>query len=157
MTNEQIEQLIKLIQLAATEDIRLPNLPLPLFKAVASFVPLIAVEVILVDKKNRFLLTYREDEYWKGWHIPGGFIGYGESLPLACTRISQRELNIEVEFMKVLHAQSWENRHPYSAPVSIFCLCKMRGEQIPCDGTFFSKHPKDTIEFHKEFFEKNWN
>ena len=157
MTEEQIDDLVKYIRLAKQDKILLPNLPLRLFEALNEYVSLPVVEVILVDKQNRFLLTYRDDEHWHGWHIPGGFVGVRESIQNACSRIAMRELGIECTFIKVVNAIAWENNHDFSSPISIFCLCTVKGDKAPQDGTYFDTCPEDTIGFHKAFFSQHWN
>lgn len=157
MTDEQIDELINYIRLAKQDEVLLPNLPLKLFEVLNEYISLPVVEVILVDDKKRFLLTYRHDKHWHGWHIPGDFVGYRESIQNACTRISMRELGVECTFTKVAHVVAWENTNTFSAPVSIFCICKVNGDKIPQDGTYFDTCPEDTIGFHKAFFNKHWN
>ena len=156
MTEEQLDTLITHMQIAKQDNVLLPKVPLNLFKALNAFVSLPVVEVILVDNQRRVLLTYRQDEDWNGWHIPGGFMGYTESIPDACSRIALKELGSDCTFTQVVHASAWENRHPYGAPVSIFCKCSVSDVKPLQDGTFFESCPKDTIAFHKDFLKKHW-
>jgi ADP-ribose pyrophosphatase YjhB (NUDIX family) len=149
MKPSQIDTLVKLLKQVKTEGLYPPNLPEKVWNEIATLVPLPAVEVLIVkDSPTRFLLTERHDKNWNGWHIPGGFILYKESLEDACHRIAQKELGVSVRLKKFVTIYAWKN-HPYGAPLSIICLCKTN--QKPKDGKFFEKIPNDIISHHGDF------
>lgn len=156
MTEDELNRLTELLNKAVSENIKLPNLPYNLFISTMHFVSIPAVEVILTTTGKDFLLTDRHDNYWNGWHIPGGFIGYGESLDAACSRVSLKEVGVTCKLIKVVYAKAWENTHPYGAPISIFCVCKITGQEKLTDGTFFEDTPEGTIDFHKAFLTTKW-
>lgn len=57
------------------------GLPEEVFIAVSTVIPIVNVDLLVLDKKNRILLSWRDDEYFgKGWHLPGGCIRYKETM-----------------------------------------------------------------------------
>ncbi len=57
MTDEEIDNLVRYVRLAKQDKALLPNLPLRLFETLNEYISLPVVEVILVDKQNRFLFN----------------------------------------------------------------------------------------------------
>lgn len=126
-------------------------MPLDVWKAIHAVVPIPAVEVIVTKTGRDFLLTNRKDEDWDGWHIPGGYMHYRESIPDACLRVAKKELGIDVTFNKFIDAFMWPD-HPYSSALSLVCVC--RTSETPKEGEFFTEIPKKMIPHHGEFLEK---
>lgn len=151
MTEQEIETLISLLHKLKKNNLHSLNVPLPLWYALCSVVTQAAVEVIITTNYKNFLLTERHDKHWDGWHIPGGFIGYRESIEEACIRVAQREVGITVHLEKVITAYSWKD-HPYASAVSIVCICT--SDQKPTDGKFFTIIPKNIINHHDEFIQE---
>ncbi len=148
MTPEEINQLVKLLTKLKSSDLLPPKMPLPVWKAIHSIVPIPAVEVIVTTTGKNFLLTYRKDADWNAWHIPGGYMHYKESIEDACKRIGQTELGIDVTFDKMIDAYMWPD-HPFSSALSLVCVCTTT--DTPKDGTFFTEIPKDIIMHHGDF------
>jgi len=148
MTKEEINSFVHLVEKIKKENLYIPHLPLKLWYAVHSFLALPVVEVLMTRTGRDFLLVWRKDKYFKGWEIPGGYIGYKESLKEACQRVAKREVGLIPKFQKVLTAEVWLD-HPYSSGVSIVCLCKVKGE--PKNGRFFTEIPPDTLGHHPKF------
>ncbi|CAO5155144.1 NUDIX hydrolase [Frankia sp. AiPs1] len=66
------------------------------FDAIYSRVPRLCVEVV-VSGPAGVLLTKRDIEPCRGqWHLPGGTVFFGESLPAAVERVAARELGAAV-------------------------------------------------------------
>jgi len=148
MNQKDIKKFVSLTAKIKKENLLIPNMPLPIWYAVHSILALPTVEIIMTRNGKDFLLAYRKDEYFDGWEIPGGFIGYKESLSEACVRIAKREVGLKPKFEKVITAEVWED-HPYSSGVSIVCVCTVKGE--PRRGEFFTEIPQDTISHHADF------
>ncbi|MGK7877535.1 MAG: NUDIX hydrolase [Xenococcaceae cyanobacterium] len=148
MHSSDIKLLIELLEALKEEGLAAPKMPFLVWQALHGLVPLPAVEVIISQTGKDFLLTYRQDEYWDGWHIPGGFVGCGESIEGACNRIAQQELGIGVVFKRVITAYMWPN-HPYANTLSLVCWC------VPCtppkEGEFFTEIPDKMVPHHADF------
>src|SRR5258708_12556975 len=54
------------------------GLPDEVFHFIRKVTPLINVD-LLIRRDGRALLAWREDEYDKGWHIPGGIVRFREA------------------------------------------------------------------------------
>ena len=111
-------------------------------------VPLPSVEVLITKTGKDFLLTYRDDDYWHGWHIPGGFMLYQESIEHACQRLARKEVGIKVKFQRLITAYMWLD-HPFGSPLSLVCLCTTK--DAPSDGQFFTEIPENMVNHHDEF------
>jgi ADP-ribose pyrophosphatase YjhB (NUDIX family) len=148
MTPEEIAQLAALLKKLHESNLLPPNMPLDIWKAIHGIVPIPAVEVIITKTGKDFLLVDRKDEDWDGWHIPGGYMHYRESIPDTCARIAQKELGITVTFEKFIDAYMWPD-HPYSSALSLVCVCKAAG--IPAAGEYFTEIPKKMSPHHEGF------
>jgi ADP-ribose pyrophosphatase YjhB (NUDIX family) len=124
-------------------------MPYPAWRALADLVPQPAVEVLISRTGSDFLLVYRKDEHWDGWHLPGGFMIPGESIAEACNRIAEREVRSSVTFERFVLAFAWP-WHPYAHPVSLVCQCALRGGE-PQAGTFFTELPSRMVLHHADF------
>lgn len=145
--SEESQQLIRLLRRLRATGAESPRLPLEIWRAITSLVPVAAVEVLITRDGTDFLLTMRQDEHWNGWHVPGGYVGCGEPLAEACRRVARRELGIDVHFQRVLHAFTWSD-HPYAQTVSIVCCCQT--SETPRCGTFFRAIPSPMVPNHAE-------
>lgn len=62
-----------------------------IFIAISTIIPIVNVDLMILDSQNRILLSWRDDEYFgKGWHLPGGCIRYKETM---AERIQKTALN----------------------------------------------------------------
>ncbi len=155
MSSEQEKKLVSLLKQLKNEGRRLPNFPLQVFYEISQLTRLTAVEVLITQDGKDFLLTERRDDYWDGWHIPGGFIGYTENAEQACNRIAQKEINVKVRLQNIREIYFWE-KHPYGNPISLVCVCTAVSDlEKRTDGTFYTSDtkPKDIIFPHILFIE----
>ncbi len=75
------------------------SLPEPVFLFVSKISPLINVDLLIKDGRNRTLLTWRDDGYCApGWHIPGGIIRFKERAADRIKEVARTELGAEVTF-----------------------------------------------------------
>lgn len=94
LTKKEEQQLVALmekVEFPLSEDV---------FLAWASNFTTSAVELIACKGEGadtKVFLTYREDVYFKGWHIPGTVLLPGESVENALARIEAKELFAEVK------------------------------------------------------------
>lgn len=82
--------------------VKLPA-PYPVFVALCKSVPMIAVNLAVMPDNRRLLLTYREDEFYKGWHIPGSILRYRESLADVFKRIGRQELKMKIKSIRFVN------------------------------------------------------
>jgi hypothetical protein len=151
MKREEIKQLTKLLKHLKSEKLVPPNTPFEAWIAIQEIVPTPAVEVLITRTGKDFLLVLRKDKHWNGWHIPGGFMLYQESIEDACNRLAKRELGNAVKFEKVITAFMWPD-HPYGSPLSLVCQCKT--SQKPKTGKFFTNTPSNMIPHHDKFIDE---
>jgi colanic acid biosynthesis protein WcaH len=75
------------------------GLPNELFRYLTRLVPMINVDLLIVDGRLGTLLTWRDDEnYGPGWHLPGGIIRYKETVEARVRKTAVTELEADVEF-----------------------------------------------------------
>lgn len=79
----------------------LKGLPEELFLFVSRITPLINVDLLVKNEQNHTLLTWRNDAYYHGWHIPGGIIRFKETIAERIKIVAKNELGAEVEFNPV--------------------------------------------------------
>ena len=155
MNQEKLALLTKLIHELADSS---PDLiPIDTWFALHRLVPLPAVEVLITRNNGReFLLTYRSDKFWEGWHIPGGFIKLkDQSLVAACNRIARDEIGISgVHNLRLVTVIMWATHAYGGSPVSILYSC-LPNEEVreTKEMRFFSSIPHNMISHHTEFIE----
>lgn len=141
-------------------------IPDPAYEVIHKLVPWPAVEVLIYDKQGRFLLTYRDDKNFIGWHIPGGYMKPGEDFHQACTRNIQKErIAQEVINIQLIASSVWlEGEHPFGYPISLIFACQISDEiaerenlrwfsNIP-NNVIVQKHPT-FLRFFKDWFKRN--
>jgi len=75
------------------------GLPEDLFLYASSIMPLVNVDLLIKDERDRVLLAWRDDKYCgSGWHIPGGIIRYREKMIDRVKRVSLDEIGYLVSF-----------------------------------------------------------
>lgn len=148
MQKDKVDELVKLLAEVKTEGLMMPNMPFEVMNGIFGIVNLPTVEVIITREGKDFLLVYRKDNTWDGWHIPGGFVLYQESIADACQRIASTELGIDIKLEKVIDAYTWPD-HPYGGAVSIVCKCTTTQE--PKAGQWFTQIPSPMVPHHANF------
>jgi ADP-ribose pyrophosphatase YjhB (NUDIX family) len=73
------------------------GLPLELFYFVSRLTPLVNVDLLIRNDRGEILLTWREDQFYKGWHIPGGIIRFKETAAERIKAVGMSELGAAVE------------------------------------------------------------
>lgn len=96
MINE-ISQLRKLISNPTID------LGTELFHFVSELTPIVNVDLLVQKYKNNerlTLLTWRKDEFYSGWHFPGGVVRYKEALTSRVSEVAKIELGTSVTLME---------------------------------------------------------
>jgi hypothetical protein len=153
VTADELEALARLLRKLAAEGLGTPCLPKEVFSAFRGVVAQPAVEVLVTRSGSDVLLTRREDKNWHGYHLPGGFVGVGESVEAACDRVAKRELGASATLQRIVGSYAWTD-HPYASPLSLLCLCTL--DWPPRDGVFFDHLPEDLLCQHRELIESCW-
>lgn len=125
------------------------DLPKPIFDALLQMRPTVAVDIIAVNSKGELLLTWRDDQWWRGWHFPGGLLRFGETFLERLEKTSKRELGVGIKSAKFLTVKNY-GEHERGHDVSIVFLCQLKGK--PKHGRFFAKKPKPMITVHEKFW-----
>ena len=114
-----------------------------------------AVELILV-RDGKVYLTYRADEFFIGWHLPGTYREPSTpfiKVPLItdALRCAKKELGPNVMITSARKI-GWEE-HPESSrfhDAGILTFCEFMGE--PKGGQWFSECPSDLIPVHLKYW-----
>lgn len=73
------------------------GLPNELFYFVSRLTPLVNVDLLIRNDRGELLLTWRHDQFYKGWHIPGGIIRFKETAADRIKAVALSELGATVE------------------------------------------------------------
>lgn len=148
MTKQELQTLVKLLgKLKHPER----GLPQEVFDALVRVVPFIACELVVISPRKELLLVWRDDQYWKGWHFPGGLLRYRECWEERIQKIARLELGVRIKRWKFLFAVN----HPHTVRghgVSLVWLC--RAAQLPKAGKFFTRMPANIIPAHRQMWKK---
>ena len=127
------------------------NLGTKLFEQIIKVVPQTAVETLIVDNidnPGKILLTWRQDENYLGWHIPGGYIRFGEMPEDRLKKVVEKELGVSVRKYKDTHLNHtliYSRGHT----IGLIYLVELESTQTT-DGKWFDKIPTPIIGRHKE-------
>lgn len=139
------------------------GLPEPVFKLVSQLTPLVNVDLLIKDEKDRILLTWRADEFYgPGWHIPGGIIRFKESINHRILKVAQTELQCNVKFKSkpiIINEVMADNRNIRGHFISMLYECELTSklnpenkanEKKPLHGQWLwhDKCPHDLISQH---------
>lgn len=73
------------------------GLPENVFLMISALIPIVNVDLLILDKKNRILLSRRNDIYYgEGWSIPGGCMRFGETMVERIQKTALNELGTKV-------------------------------------------------------------
>lgn len=77
------------------------GLPEEIFYFISSITPMTNVDLLIKNKSNQTLLTWRDDKYYgPGWHIPGGIIRFKETFANRISEVAKKELGIKVSYQE---------------------------------------------------------
>ena len=147
-----------------------PSLGLPdeVFYYISSTTPLVNVDLLIKDDKNRTLLSWRDDEYCgTGWHIPGGIVRFKETFEIRLQKVAKTEIGINVSYDSVpiainqmIHQELKERSHF----ISILYKCYLPSTFIPknkglsCDDigylAWHTECPQNLIKYHNIYYSK---
>ncbi|HKU41001.1 MAG TPA: NUDIX domain-containing protein [Polyangiales bacterium] len=153
MHGDEIQQLSGLLRKLAAAGMGVPRMPRTVFESLRGVAVQPAVELLVTTTGRDVLLTRRDDEHWSGFHIPGGFVGCGETLEMACARVATAELGVGARMERLIGHYTWPD-HPYASALSLLCLCRV--DETPRYGRFFDPLPSDILAGHRQLLEAFW-
>ena len=127
------------------------------FSEFRKLFPFSVVEIIVQDKKNRFLLKKRAITPYKNkWHFPGGIVERNTSLEKMVKIIAKRELNLNVKIDKFVGV--YESILPERHDISHLYIVHITKGDIKLDyqsteAKFFDKIPKNIIPLHQKMWQ----
>jgi len=72
------------------------GLPDPVFALVSRLTPLVNVDLLIRNDRGETLLTWREDAFYRGWHVPGGIVRFKERMTDRLLAVARTELGAAV-------------------------------------------------------------
>jgi ADP-ribose pyrophosphatase YjhB (NUDIX family) len=142
----EIQDLVKLL-----EKVHIPA-PYPVFLAFCKAVPLVAIDIAVMPDPDHILLTYRKDEFYDNWHIPGSILWYGEDPLKALHRVAEKELGARVAHAEFLHY--FNEFTPREQ--SLMLLFKVALKEEPKQGTYFPLNELPSSLMKEEWGEINF-
>lgn len=138
-----------------------------IFLFVSRITPLINVDLLIKNKQNHTLLTWRDDGYYPaGWHIPGGIVRYKEAISDRLNAVAMGELGVKVRLKKFPPLAIKEVVHPVRKNrghfISLLYECTLtgsldenlrfkKGSPKPGEWAWHSKCPKSLIFVHRMY------
>lgn len=99
------------------------------FHFVSSLTPIVNVDLLIKNKKQETLLTWREDEFYgPGWHLPGGVVRFKEDPETRIRQVALTELGCIVNFSKVpltVRSQITNDRNVRGHFLSLLYSCSL--------------------------------
>lgn len=94
------EAIIRLQDAMKTEGVdSTKGLPEELFIFSTTLVPIVNIDLFVINEKGQLLLTWRDDIYHgKGWHIPGGCVRMRERLETRVIKTAEKELGVPIDY-----------------------------------------------------------
>ena len=146
LRDDEIERLAELLRRVADAGLGTPRLPGPVFAALRGVVAQPTAELLLTRPDGTVFLTWREDAHFRGWHLPGGFVGCGEDLARACERLGAAELGVALRFESIAGHAVWPD-HPYASALCLLCRCSSDADSP--SGRFFGVPPEPMLAPHR--------
>ena len=94
----RLEDHVAAIDAAAREPEK--GLPEAVFDLLSRLTPMLNVDLLIRNERRETLLTWRHDELYLGWHIPGGVIRFKERMEDRIAAVARLELGTTVRLVK---------------------------------------------------------
>ena len=121
------------------------GLPEDFFLFISRVTPLVCVDLLIKNKKNQTLLTWRKkgEKSPAGWHVPGGIIRFKEKIFDRIKKVAKNELNAKVVFgtKPIAINEINLNQKNRSHVISFLFLCNLK-KKLSNDLKFINKNPK---------------
>lgn len=132
-----------------------------LFNAWCQNFPTSGVELAVMSLENCIFLRYRDDEFFKGWHLPGTLFVQGDTEASALKRLVNREVGMNVTQPVFIDRNfvpkgkgRFENKR--GQEVTLLYLCFADASSYRGDGRFFKlwNIPNNVLGHHKKMIDK---
>jgi len=110
------------------------GLPEPVFLFASAITPMINVDLLIQDDARRTLLTWRDDPFGAGWHIPGGVVRFKEMVEQRIHAVARLELGARVAFQRkplALRQVFLSNRDARGHFFSLLYRCELKSRLDP--------------------------
>lgn len=130
-----------------------------LFLFSSTLAPVVNVDLLVTDRRQRILLSWRQDDYTEtGWHVPGSCIRFNESLEDSIQRCAQNELGTTVfhsiepikvyEFLWKTYRPNITDQRERAHFITLVYSCF-----LPEDYSFEKYNPPDGHSGHLKWFD----
>ncbi len=109
-------------------------LPYPVFVAMCKAVPMIAIDLAVIKDDRNILLTYRKDEFYDNWHIPGMILRNNDNVISRLKLVAKEELGIKIAKINFVGYYEYRDIREYG----ISLLFSARPASLPIDGKYFN-------------------
>lgn len=128
--------------------------PHGIFEKVGGLMVPSCVELLLI-REGKIYLTYRNDQYFKGYHVPGSYIAPRETFLETAKRIARREtIGVAVTGGMAVGLPFNHCNNPRFHDVAVLFLAEFDGNPpVGKDvGGWFDEKPDDLIDGHQEYW-----
>jgi len=146
---------------AAVGDAR-QGLPEPVFRLLGRITPVVNVDLLIRNAQGETLLTWRQDDLYLGWHLPGGVVRFQEPMANRVAEVARLELGTAVSMSAdpvAVHEIIEPARAARGHFVSFLFACTLEGDLeearryrggAPANGewAWHASCPPDLIETH---------
>jgi 8-oxo-dGTP diphosphatase len=95
--------------------------------------PTVDIIIEMIDRPDRPIILIERLNEPLGWALPGGFVDYGEAVPMAAKREAMEEIGLAIELVDLLGIYSDPARDPRQHTLSMTYIATATGEPIAGD------------------------
>jgi len=134
------------------------KVPLTVFNWIVSRIPTVNAEVALVHPDgDKIFLTWRDDAYFYGWHLPGSFVFFRKSWYETCQRVIKKEVSPELRLERIKFVTTFNFRtvkqdpRGHANPTLFLAYSDTAGENLlrrfrSEKGKFFGELPTEIMQ-----------
>lgn len=151
-TDEEQKEFLRLVKKLGWQRTGKDNFEAIMF-SIFPAVPSEQAVVCNINGVDHVLMWHRDDEHYKGWHMPGGYLLRGESDFDWCARVLKKENGLElkkIDFIRRFNTRPDTGWVP-GQQMAHFWLCEVEGE--PTNGKFYplTALPENTLGHHRKY------
>jgi 8-oxo-dGTP diphosphatase len=89
--------------------------------------PTVDIIIEMIDRPDRPIILIERLNEPLGWALPGGFVDYGEAVPMAAKREAMEEIGLAIELVDLLGVYSDPVRDPRQHTLSLTYIATATG------------------------------